>query len=383
MVIEDTEMLRKKLSRAQDLRDKATTIEEKLAISNYIGNLYRALICMGDKVKYSKKKCFGSSKNYHKIVKRLDVYSDKLLENYILQKDFHQQFISEIIPEVEDELVSVIPSSFDISDSTFSQKEFYEVVMEFLKSIHQDEKFQELNKKGRIHSCVVGQQETNLGFALFNPFNGESNIFIKNFQYDLHTMNTLVHEFGHTIDLADFKGKIEDYNHYFYISFYGEVISRMMERLLMRYLIQNNIKKDATKDLLIEMEDLNHDYLLQAYMLSLLDKDFLLQDGNIDCNSEEIEKRIKDYFIDGADLRDTIERMSESDLGEIYNYMYGDIISLFLCEEVEKEGYANEMMEYFLSQRPKLFKEEFLRECGFGPVNYMKKYKKEIELLKK
>ena len=85
---------------------------------------------------------------------------------------------------------------------------------------------------------------------------------------------------------------------------------------------------------------------------------------------------IGSYFIDKKFIKNYIEGIISFDLSEIYNYAYGDIISLFLFDEVNKYGFDNEMIEYFLRNRCELFSEDFLRECGFGPVNYVKLYKK-------
>ena len=155
-----------------------------------------------------------------------------------------------------------------------------------------------------------------------------------------------------------------------------------MERLLLRFLIHNKIYIDESKEKYIEFEDLNHDYLLQAYIMSLLDQQTIVKGEYMECNEDEIINQIQKHFIDGVDLTDVVERMNESDLSQIYNYTYGDILSLFLCDEIENNGYSSDLFEYFLSHRTKPFHEKFLRECGFGPVDYVKKYKKELNVLK-
>ena len=37
----------------------------------------------------------------------------------------------------------------------------------------------------------------------------------------------------------------------------------------------------------------------------------------------------------------------------------------------------------FMKQRAKLFDENFLRECGFGPKKHLELYKKDLKLIKK
>ena len=55
----------------------------------------------------------------------------------------------------------------------------------------------------------------------------------------------------------------------------------------------------------------------------------------------------------------------------------------FRYDEINKNGFNNEMMDYFFSIRHDLFNEEYLRQCGFGPANYVKSFKKNYEHLKK
>lgn len=379
---DDTKQLYQKLDRAHQQLRKSTSQEEKLAIANYIGNLYSSLICMGEDVSFDKKTSFGSLKNYKKFVKKLNNYSDRLIYNYLVNQEFHKDYISEIIPDVEEELQEVFDLPYTMEESILRKREFNEILFEFMKSIHQDQLLQDLYKKDKIHPCLIGQEEDNLGFALYNPMDGDCDIFIRDFDYNFRTMQTLVHELGHAIDFRLFHGTVKDYNEYFYCSFYGEVISRLMERLLLRFLIHNKIYIDESKEKYIEFEDLNHDYLLQAYIMSLLDQQTIVKGEYMECSEDEIINQIQKHFIDGVDLTDVVERMNESDLSQIYNYTYGDILSLFLCDEIENNGYSSDLFEYFLSHRTKPFHEKFLRECGFGPVDYVKKYKKELNVLK-
>ena len=94
-------------------------------------------------------------------------------------------------------------------------------------------------------------------------------------------------------------------------------------------------------------------------------------------------KMVKDNFTEEAELKEVIESVQDFNLAGIYNYAYGDILSMFLAEEVGKNGMKSELMDYFFEHRIKPFSEEFMRECGFGPKNYIKLYKKEIQLIKK
>lgn len=382
MINRGTKNLRKQLLEAQRLIKSTSGIEERVALANYIGNLYRAILCMGYDVTFNKKKCFGNRRNYNKFIKRLDIYSDQMINNFIIKKDFHCSYFGELIPDVEDEMRKICQLNFNIDDSNFSENDFIDVFNQFMKSISLGELFDNFYATNKIHSSIVGSDKNNLGFTLYNPINGCTDLIVRDLRYDLKSMNTLAHEFGHAFDLERFTGDVSEYNRFFYVSFYGEVISRLFERLLFRFLLKNNIKVDAVKDGIIDFECLNFDFLMNAYILSLLDSDFIQSDEYIDCDSSVIYNMVKEHFFEDSDILGYIERMDEIDLGEVFNYAYGDVVSLFLCNEVEENGFSSDLIDYFFKNRCKIFDEEFLKECGFGPGNYAKLYKKEIELIK-
>ena len=383
MIQTKTDALYKKVLESYENLKNVKSLDERLAVANYIGNLYCSMVTMGDiSHSFDKYDCFGGKKKYRRAIQKLDVYSNQLMDNYILQKEFHKNFLGEILPDIEDEMMWIIPLSFQ-TEETFSKNDFFDVLFQFLKSIRLESLFDQFYKGNHIYSTLVGQSELNLGSTIYDPISRESDIFITDFQYDFKTLNTLVHELGHGYDLNRFLAGLGEYNQYFYNSFYGETISRLFERLFFRYLIQNNIRKDTAKDKLIDFEDLNHSFLLDSYILSLFDDEFLLEDQYLNCDKDEIISKIKDYFIKDAPLEEFVSELQNLDLQETYTYAYGDIISMFLVEEVEKSGFTGELFEYFLSQRSALFSDQFMRECGFGPANYLKKYKKEVELIKK
>lgn len=383
MINRGTKNLRKQLTEAERLIKTVGGIDEKVALANYIGNLYRTILCMGYDVTLNKKKCFGNRRNYNKFIKKLDIYSDQMLNNFILRKDFHSSFFGEVLPDVEDEMMKICRLRFNTDDSTFSEKDFIDVFYQFMDSLSLGELFDKFYDNNKIYSSVVGSDKNNLGFTLYNPLNRCTDLIVKDLKFDLSGMNTLAHEFGHAFDLENFTGDVATYNKFFYTSFYGEVISRLFERLLFRFLLSKGIKAEAVKDKIIDFECLNFDFLMDAYILSLLDSDFLQGDDYLDCDSTVLYNMVKSYFFEDADILGYIERMDDIDLSEVFNYAYGDIVSLFLCEEVEKNGFSSELVDYFFQNRCKPFDESFLRECGFGPGNYAKLYAKETQLIKK
>ena len=375
--------LYERLDKAHEEMKGVQTDDEFMAVGNYIGNVYRSLICMGDTdTKVDPIRCFGTKKEYKRFLKRLDVYSDDLLHHFVCQKDFHSDFIGEILPTTEEELQELCPMIFQVDDK-IKEQDFKDIFYLFLDSVHMLELYEELLKNRQIHSCLEGTDEGNIGFTLYNPMNGDLDLFIKNYQTTYNHMTTLAHEMGHGYDMKHFTGDAKAYNQYFYLSYYGEVLSRLMERLLHRFCIRNGLLVPVAKDQFINFEDLNHDYLLQGYILSLLDSSFLLSEGFHECDSSVLAGMVQKHFVGGANIQEYIEGVQKFDFSEIFSYLYGDILSLFLCDEVEKNGMNSELMDYFMQHRGDLFEESFMRECGFGPGNYTKLYKKETELIKK
>lgn len=384
MVNTSTRQLFDQLSEAEkSIRSKNINSDERLALANYIGNLYRALICMGHgEIEFDKYISFGGKRNYNKIVKSMNYYSDKLIKNFLENKKFHKNYFSEVLPDIEEEISKM--KELDTNEHVyFKRKDFFEVFYQFMKSINLEELFDKLYKNNSIYSTIIGQDIGNVGFTLYNPLDGKIDLFIKDLKYSLSDMNTLAHEMGHCYDLSRFDGDVPKYNRFFYTSFYGEVISRLFERLLLDYLKTNNIAVKNVEAKELDFVLLNHDFLLQAFILSLFSNEFITKDKYLDCDSNEMVEMVKNHFIDESFIKIFIEGVISFDLSEIYNYAYGDIVSLFLFDEIKKYGFNNEMIEYFFNRRHELFNEDYLRECGYGPANYVKSYKKHYEHLKK
>ena len=380
----DVSLLYQKLGPAIQDRDSVSNPEEFLVMGNYVGNLYRSLVFMGDaSVDITHTHVFGSEENYQKFLKHLNAYNNQLLDSYLLKQGFHRQFCGEALPDVEDGLWELLSGtkSANPEEDHFTPKEFDEVFFGFLKSIGLLELFEKYLKERRIHSNIIGQDAGNLGFMLHNPMKRDTDIFVKDFHPTFYHMATLAHEFGHVYDLENFHGDAKKYNEYFYLSFFEEVMPRLLERLIHRYCLKNHIMVPVVISSYVDLAILCHDYFLQGYIFSLLDP-ALLRKGLDSIDLEEIVSQVKDHFKETAPLHDYVKNLKELSLPEVYSYLYGDILSMFFAEDVEANGMNSEMMEYFFSRRSEPFPEDFMRECGFGPKNYTKLYQKEVKLIK-
>ena len=267
MIVTNYRPLYDKLAVAKSFIKDNTDEEAGVAVSNYIGNVYASMICMGDSVgSFDYLSAFRTKRHQRLFVKKIKIYNKKMLRNFVLNKDFHHQYMGEILPTVEDGLVDLIEFPWDALQH-ISKKEFFEIFYAFLSEYNLVDEFDKLYKNGHIFSTQIGNGVGNLGSTLYNPITKETDMFVTEFDHTFPCMNTLAHEFGHEIDLSRFDKSIADYNNYFFASAYGEVLSRLMERLLLRFCLKNDILIDQVRDSYIAFEDLNHDYLLESFFI--------------------------------------------------------------------------------------------------------------------
>ncbi len=383
MIQKSTKPIYQEIKRCINLQKRTKGLENKLALANYIEGLYGMLQALGvENVHYRLYDLYGGESSYYKIVNLLNDYRDLFFHNYLENREFHQQYFAEILPDIQD-LLSTYESMDDIQDSIVSEKDFQEIVFSFLSQYGLDHLLIKYDKENRIFSSKDGQMKRQDGFTAYNCLTGKSFLCLKQFQHDFFSMSTLIHELGHGYDFQMLPNSAVTYNGYFYSSLYAEVFSITLERLFYRYCLKNHIQEDVAKARLLDFEDGHYEYLTWAYIISLLDDEFLEKDRNLNSEPKVIASRVKEYFTDEKELESLIESCPNFNVHDVNLYAYGDILSMFLADDMEQNGFHSELMDYFMQNRMKLFHEEFLRECGFGPVNYMQLYEKEFQLMKK
>ena len=358
----------------------------RLALYNYIGNLYSALgVIQGKKVYPIKSKVFGSIENYHRFMKKTDFLFDIFDDSFIKHKQFHSDLFYDILINTEELFVDMVNQNIDYrdADNTFSESDFLTIFHDFLKSIGLEKLFDNLLKNRQIFSmCKSRDFEQYNGLTLFNPVTGKMDVLINDFGYNLDSMYTLAHEMGHVYDGERI---IEDhdndrYLNYNYRSVYLEVIPRVFERLFLEYLIKNNICRDAALDKMVDMEINNHDYMLSAYALSLLDDEYLKDDRYYSLGPDKMIDLIKDNFKDLDSIKELFNNMNFR-LDEEVNYTYGDIVSMFLKDGVREEGFFNPDFRKFMRIRLCDFDPKYIEESGFTPEEYRRRYVEEIKIL--
>lgn len=388
MILGTAEQIQEKIDLALQLVKEEKNNDVRLALYNYIGNLYSALSTIkGRKVYPNKDKIFGGIDNYKRFMKKTDFLYDIYDDNFIRHKLFHREYFHQLLLETEGLFVDMVNENVDYreGDDTFTEDDFLTVFHDFLKSLGIEKLFDEILENNRIYSMNKGRNfEQYNGMTLYNPVTGESDILLNGFNYNVDSMFTLAHEMGHVYDgfrIFDDKDS-ERFLHYNFRSTYLEVILRLFERLFLDYLIKNNICREAALDKMVDMEINNHDYLVSAYTMSLLDDELLKYDRYHSLKPREIVSYVKDYFND----LETIKRLFSDKyirLDEEVNYTYGDIMSMFLKDGVQAEGFSNLEFKEFLRTRIDDFNPEFIETHGFTPERYREKYIRDMKVLRK
>ena len=388
MVLGTAEEIQEKINQVLVLIKEEKNNDVRLALYNYIGNLYSALSTIkGRKVYPNKSKIFGGIDNYRRFIKKTDYLFDVYDDNFIKFKMFHRDYFHQLLLESEKLFVEMINENIDyrVEDNKLSEDDFLTIFHDFLQSIGLESFFDEIIKNGKLFSMNKDRDfEQYRGLTLYNPRTGESNILINGFEYSLDSMYTLAHEMGHVYDgfrIYDDKDS-ERYLHYNYRSVYLEVIPRLFERLFLDYLIKNNICRDAALDKLVDMEINNHDYLVSAYAMSLFDDKLLKDDRYHSLKPAEVVNIVKEYFSDLESIKELFSNKYIR-LDEEINYTYGDIMSMFLKEGVQEEGFSNSLFKEFLRVRLEDFNPEFIERHELSSERYREKYIREIKVLRK
>lgn len=380
-LIEDLEKLDERVLVAKNMLKRAKSAEERIALGNYLANLYTSIKGVsGEELYPSTKDVFGSNKNYQKFNKKVDIYEDRMINSYLQDKDFHKKYIGEILEFITEPLD--VYGEYEFSeDKILTKGEFFDIFYAFLDSLKMDKKDIDKLKDMDFYSYEKGFTDDYRGYLIYNPINKNSDIFIGGFSYNIESLFTLAHEVGHAYDFLKFEDDVNTYNKYFYQSFYGETISKLFERLVVDYLVENNIYLGDSKEEVLAMEFDNYTNLIFSYIISMFDDETLKNHKqnkmSLDSIYEVIEKSFEENIIDIIASRDSL------DIQENYVYTYGDIISMFLKEKVKEEDFNTNMFLDFLYERGNVFDKRYLEEYDMSPKEYVKLYKKELKLLEK
>lgn len=358
----------------------------RFALYNYIQNLLRVLREIGSNYTMRKSDIFKDLKMYQKFQKQEKLYKKMFNDNFCFYKDFFADYLNDILVRTESLFYKYIEDNeYSLENDEFSEKEFLDIFFGFCNKLGIGYLFDNVFD-GKILSFDRKITDGNyLGLMIHNPLNGNSHILVDDFSYNIDSMFTLAHEMGHVYDVASFNSKltVSKYNDYMYKSLNVEVLSKLFEKLLLDYLIDNNIKKNVVIDKLIDGFIVEHDYIYSLYVLSLLDDRYIDSDRYLDISKDRLFDLVSKYFEDKKEVYDTIKN---NDFLLIDNavYAYGEIISLFLEDDVRDCSLSNSFLfNKFMDERFLEFSYNFMESNGFFPSKYQELYEKRLKLIKK
>jgi len=358
-------------------------LDEKIALFNYIAIIYpRIAEVRGGRYNLSPTRVFPTKKEYLDFMKKQKPYLDSVSKKFIQDKEFHKKYITEVFFGVSNILANVAEMDYSLEDK-FSGKEFFDVFYLFMQSIGLDKLFLDIVNNGQIYGIKRCLEEGSNGYTVFNPFNGDSDVFINYYDFNISSMFTLAHEIGHVYDFNNLSIDMASYNKYQYQSFYKEVISKLFERLFIDFMLKNGIKTEATTDILFDMESINYQYLYTGYIFSLLDNRFIRDEYYKTMTNDDLAFLVKDGFKGYKSVKSFLDDSLPIDLGEDMTYLYGDIVSMFLFKNIQADNYSLDSLKLFFEKCRGLFDiDSFLSVAGTSS-EYLDLYKKESKILVK
>lgn len=358
----------------------------RFALYNYIQNLLRVLREIGSNYTMRKSDIFKDLKMYQKFQKQEKLYKKMFNDNFCFYKDFFADYLNDILVRTEPLFYKYIEDNeYSLENDELSEKEFLDIFYDFCNKLGIGYLFDNV-VDGKILSFDRKITDGNyLGLMIHNPLNGKSHILVDDFSYNIDSMFTLAHEMGHVYDVSFFDSKlnVSKYNDYMYKSLNVEVLSKLFEKLLLDYLINNNIKKNVVIDKLIDSFIVEHDYIYSLYVLSLLDDRYIDSDRYLDISKDRLLDLVSKYFEDKKEVYDTIKN-NDFLLIDDAVYAYGEIISLFLEDDVRDCSLSNSFLfNKFMDERFLEFSDNFMETNGFSPSKYQELYEKRLKLIKK
>ena len=145
------------------------------------------------------------------------------------------------------------------------------------------------------------------------------------------------------------------------------------------YMIKSNIFLDEVKFEQSEFDFINYTYILASYIIGLLPDNLLLDGEYKRLTKKDLYHLVKGYFADKKSLKDFLSECSGINVVTDCTYAYGSILSSFLKDSVDQDGFSNELMDSFMENRSGLFSERFLRQWDMSPDKYIKLRHKQLK----
>ena len=186
----------------------------------------------------------------------------KSMEELINNKDRHSKLILDFIDDINEivnEYLTLYNDELDSKGLSYiSPKEQEEILEAYFNSEGMELKdlFVECQRNGSIYKMPDSFLNTIMliGATIYNPLGNEKLVFLAETENKIGELSTIVHEFGHVLDLSTYSSTHSNSmtSLYFQTSPYIEVNSTYQEYKFYEYLLKNNIYKDDTKAFLAD-----------------------------------------------------------------------------------------------------------------------------------
>ena len=375
--MEEIEILTNRIIKARELIKNTDDLEEKYILNNYISELLEAIKDKLEiKVKTRRNHIFNNYNEYKKQIIIENKHISNFNDNYILNKDYLNDLLMDINDEV-DPICTKLLTTLDINYKILNKEDILEILYLFFNSINNVDLLDKYIKENRIHELII--KNNNLkGFNIYNNVNKENDIFIRKEDCTINTLFVLVHELGHAYDFKNLSCKSNEYNKYMFESMYTETIPKLFEKLLLNYMINNNILKEDSINKLKELEIINGEFINLSYIFSNLEDEDILDNNYKSMNPNEICENIGSY-IEPDRVIYYLMNWGNIDLKDNLSYAIGDIISMY----IKDEGLDSKIFRDFMKIRTSIFNNIFFENNNINADTYIKKYKKELQLIKK
>lgn len=186
----------------------------------------------------------------------------KSMEELINNKDRHSKLILDFIDDINEivnEYLTLYNDELDSKGLSYiSPKEQEEILEAYFNSEGMELKdlFVECQRNGSIYKMPDSflNMIMSIGATIYNPLGNEKLVFLAETENKIGEISTIVHEFGHVLDLSTYSSTHSNSmtSLYFQTSPYIEVNSTYQEYKFYEYLLKNNIYKDDTKAFLAD-----------------------------------------------------------------------------------------------------------------------------------
>lgn len=326
-----------------------------------------------------------SSVNKNQYVKymgrdRLNSLYKKKRENFIANKQNHLHMFYNSYFDVSDMLEDFTDTKYydhivSQAEPFFLLDEGLDILYSFFTDCDPQMKslLEEAKEEKRIYQLPTGCLGKD-GCVVYNAVENMSNILFNLSSSPLRLLETIVHEFGHVRDFADYSQRYspKQTGLYSFQTSYCEVLSTYYQYRFYDYLLENNIYTDAVMlDVLgefmmaVEVED---DMLLLS----------MLPDEAIRSWKYAQEKQLMFDAVMSSSLQHDIVFDSNVidhrivDFEETVSYSYGTLLSLAMLTD-------SKLYDNFLANRSGYFNMQTLTDIGFSAEETGKKMVKKCE----